>query len=97
MIEYIGDEEAQTRGARVAMDEKITGLVAQRVMFDLSPAGKRQSKLDEIIHFIENEVVIDEEEDDEEDADEEDDDATRMAAASALIQLAEDEAQNSWW
>ena len=126
MIEYIGDEEAQTRGARVAMDEKITGLVAQRVMFDLSPAGKRldslknkerrakkslktlgvmesnpvscngvspyQSKLDEIIHFIENEVVIDEEEDDEEDADEEDDDATRMAAASALIQLAEDEA-----
>lgn len=52
MIEYIGDEEAQTRGARVAMDEKITGLVAQRVMFDLSPAGKRLTNQSLMRSFI---------------------------------------------
>jgi len=45
-IEYIGQEEAQTRGARVAMEEKIIGLVAQRVMFDSSVSGK---KLDSLI------------------------------------------------
>ena len=44
-IEYIGQEEAQTRGARVAMEEKIIGLVAQRVMFDSSVSGKKLDSL----------------------------------------------------
>ena len=44
-IEYIGQEEAQTPGARVAMEEKIIGLVAQRVMFDSSVSRKRLDSL----------------------------------------------------